>query len=88
MRLALALAVMRCAEPGLVESLHVTGAVEIAELACDLRKQLVQWVRDAAHSPDARAELCRILCMYIGKTHDSYLVSLSLALDHVLLLKM
>ena len=42
-------------------------------LVCDLRARLVQWVRNAAHSPDARVEVCRILCMYVWKTHDSYL---------------
>jgi len=34
-------------------------------VVCDLRTRLVQWVRNAAHSPDARAEGCRVLCMYI-----------------------
>jgi len=51
-------------------------------VACDLRTRLVQWVRDAAHSPDARAEVCRILCMYIWKTHDSHLMPLVPMSDH------
>ncbi len=51
----LTLVAMRLREPLPVENLHVAGAAEIAHPACDLRTQLVQWLRDAAHSPDARA---------------------------------
>jgi hypothetical protein len=71
----LPLAVMR-AEPRLVESHHVAGAAEIARWSVTCEPG---WFSGCGTQLTARMlgrRLCRILCMYIWKTHDSYLVPL------------